>query len=305
MSDIKWIKFYVNMFDNRKIRFIDTLPERDAILVIWFKLMALAGLINDGGEVYLTREIPYTDELLSAQFNRPLNTVRLALKTFEQLEMIEIVDDILQLTNWQEYQGSEQLDRIKELGKIRQKNFRDRKRITAKNDSNVTRNVTESLRVTQGVTHDVTQSNAVDKIREEEDKNTLLRECNAPAPARESVTEGDMMLMLGEYGNVFLKTDEYLQLQEDFPDDYNDRIDNLSRYMKSKGVNYDDHYATIRKWAIEDAKKKTSKGSGGGSSNAFNKYDGQREYTSDEYADLELAMRKRRAGDPGEGDNHD
>lgn len=298
MSDIKWIKFYVNMFDNRKIRFIDTLPERDAILVIWFKLMALAGLINDGGEVYLTREIPYTDELLSAQFNRPLNTVRLALKTFEQLEMIEIVDDILQLTNWQEYQGSEQLDRIKELGKIRQKNFRDRKRITAKNDSNVTRNVTESLRVTQGVTHDVTQSNAVDKIRKEEDKNTLLRECDAPAPARESVTEGDMMLMLGEYGNVFLKQDEYLQLQEDFPDDYNDRIDNLSRYMKSKGVNYDDHYATIRKWAIEDAKKKTSKGSGGGSSNAFNKYDGQREYTPEEYDELELAMRNRRAGDP-------
>lgn len=291
MSDIKWIKFYVNMFDNRKIRFIDTLPERDAILVIWFKLMALAGLINDGGEVYLTREIPYTDELLSAQFNRPLNTVRLALKTFEQLEMIEIVDDILQLTNWQEYQGSEQLDRIKELGKIRQKNFRDRKRITAKNDSNVTRNVTESLRVTQGVTHDVTQSNAVDKIREEEDKNTLLRECNAPAPARES--------LFGPYENVKLTEEELEALKKDFPDAWLDMIANLSTYMQTHGAEYADHDAIMRKWAAEDAKKKkTGKGSGGGSSNAFNKYDGQREYTSDEYADLELAMRKRRAGDP-------
>ena len=302
MAGIKWIKFYVNTFDNRKIRFIDTLPEADAILVIWFKLMALAGMINDGGEVYLTREIPYTDELLSSQFNRPLNTVRLALRTLEQLEMIEIIDDVLQLRNWQEYQGSEQIDHAKELGKIRQKAYRDRKRIAAKNDSNVTRNVTEALRVTQGVTHDVTQSNAVEEEKEKEkNKNTPLRECNAPAPARENVTQDEMVIFLGEYGNVIMKPEEYLQLQEDFPDDYKDRIDNLSRYMKSKGVDYDDHYATIRKWAIEDAKK--NKTGSGGKANAFSSYDGQREYTSDEYADLELAMRKRRAGDPEKGES--
>ena len=299
MAGIKWIKFYVNTFDNRKIRFIDTLPEADAILVIWFKLMALAGMINDGGEVYLTREIPYTDELLSSQFNRPLNTVRLALRTLEQLEMIEIIDDVLQLRNWQEYQGSEQIDHAKELGKIRQKAYRDRKRIAAKNDSNVTRNVTEALRVTQGVTHDVTQSNAVDEEKEKEkNKNTPLRECNAHTPARESVTDDELVIFLGEYGNVIMKPEEFLQLQEDFPNDYKDRIDNLSRYMKSKGVDYDDHYATIRKWAIEDAKK--NKTGSGGKSGAFS-YDGQREYTSDEYADLELKMRQRRTGATEDG----
>lgn len=303
MAGIKWIKFYVNTFDNRKIRFIDTLPEADAILVIWFKLMALAGMINDGGEVYLTREIPYTDELLSSQFNRPLNTVRLALRTLEQLEMIEIIDDVLQLRNWQEYQGSEQIDHAKELGKIRQKAYRDRKRIAAKNDSNVTRNVTEALRVTQGVTHDVTQSNAVEEEKEKEkNKNTPLRECNAPAPARESVTQDEMVIFLGEYGNVIMKPDEFLQLQEDFPNDYKERIDNLSRYMKSKGVDYDDHYATIRKWAIEDAKK--AKRGSGGSSNAFSNYEGQREYTSEEYDELELKMRQRRTGDPENGGKH-
>ena len=107
-----------------------------------------------------------------------------------------------------------------------------------------------------------------------------------------------MVIFLGEYGNVIMKPDEYLQLQEDFPDDYKDRIDNLSRYMKSKGVDYDDHYATIRKWAIEDAKK--NKNGSGGKSSAFS-YDGQREYTSDEYADLELKMRQRRTGTPEDG----
>lgn len=294
MTDIKWIKFYVNMFDNRKIRFIDTLPERDAILVIWFKLLALAGLINDGGEVYLTREIPYTDELLSAQFNRPLNTVRLALRTFEQLEMIEIVDDILQLTNWQEYQGSEQLERIKELGKIRQKAFRDRKRITAKNDSNVTRNVTNNAKVTQGVTQDVTQSNAVEENRKELEKNTLLRECNAPAH------EEPVMIVCGEYGNVFLTPEQLNGLKNDF-EDYSEKIDNLSYYMKCQGVEYADHDATIRKWAAEDAKKAKH---GSGKKNAMT-YDGQREYTPEEYEELELKMRMRGSEDPEKGDQND
>ena len=40
--------------------------------------------------IYFTQDIPYTDEMLASEFNRPLQTVRLALKTFEQFGMIEI-----------------------------------------------------------------------------------------------------------------------------------------------------------------------------------------------------------------------
>ena len=49
MSEVKWIKVSVDMFTNRKIRMIESMENGDALLVIWFKLLTLAGQINDGG----------------------------------------------------------------------------------------------------------------------------------------------------------------------------------------------------------------------------------------------------------------
>ena len=83
MADVKWIKIAVDMFDNRKIKQIGSMPEGDSLLLMWVQLLCLAGNVNDGGFIYLTKEIPYTDEMLATQFNKPISTVRLALKTFK------------------------------------------------------------------------------------------------------------------------------------------------------------------------------------------------------------------------------
>ena len=56
MADVKWIKIATGIFDNRKIKQIETLPDKDAILVIWFKLLCLAGNLNDNGfNIFYTR----------------------------------------------------------------------------------------------------------------------------------------------------------------------------------------------------------------------------------------------------------
>lgn len=52
----------------------------------------------------------------------------------------------------------------------------------------------------------------------------------------------------GTFGNVRLSDREYEKLQERFPDDYEDRINALSEYMRSKHKTYSDHYATILSW---------------------------------------------------------
>ena len=95
MTNVKWIKLATDIFDNRKIKLIERMPDGDSLIVIWLKLLCLAGTVNDSGLVYLTREVPYTDEMLAATFDRPLTTVRLALQTFERFDMIETVNDIL------------------------------------------------------------------------------------------------------------------------------------------------------------------------------------------------------------------
>jgi predicted phage replisome organizer len=90
-SDVKWIKICSDIFDDEKIMLIENLPSADSIIVIWFKLLCLAGKNNNSGVFILNDKIAYTDEMLATVFRRDINTVRLALKTFENYGMIEIV----------------------------------------------------------------------------------------------------------------------------------------------------------------------------------------------------------------------
>lgn len=114
MGEVKWIKVSTDMFEsNRKIKQIELMPEGDTILVIWLKLLLLAGNVNDGGNIYLTPEIPYTDEMLANELRRPLATVRMALSLFERFGMIEIIDDILHLSSWEKYQNTDRLAEIR------------------------------------------------------------------------------------------------------------------------------------------------------------------------------------------------
>lgn len=52
----------------------------------------------------------------------------------------------------------------------------------------------------------------------------------------------------GVDANVLLTDEEYEKLKNEFPDDYEQRIDDLSLYLSSKGKTYKNHLATIRNW---------------------------------------------------------
>lgn len=129
MAEVKWIKITTDIFDNRKIRQIESMPDGDALVVIWLKLLILAGIVNDGGAVYFTQDIPYTDQLLATQFGRPLHTVQLALATFRKFGMIEIVDDIIMVSNWEKYQNVGGMERIREQNRIRKQKQREREKM--------------------------------------------------------------------------------------------------------------------------------------------------------------------------------
>lgn len=147
MSGMVWIKITTDVFDDEAIKLIDAMPERDAILVIWFKLLCLAGANCGNGVMVFKDRVPYTDEMLSNIFHRPLNTVRLAMDTFTKFGMIERIDDTYIIPLWDKYQGSEKLDRIREQNAARQRRFKERQRqklidVSAGEDtSNVTNNV--------------------------------------------------------------------------------------------------------------------------------------------------------------------
>lgn len=153
MADVKWIKIIVDIFDDEKIRLIETLPDSDTILIIWFKLITMAGKCNDNGIIYLTREIPYNEEMLSTIMRRPINTIRLALNEFRKLGMIDVKNDFIALLNWEKHQSLDKMEKIQSDTRLRVQKHREKQK--------------ELCNVT------VTKSNATeeDKIRLEEDKN--------------------------------------------------------------------------------------------------------------------------------------
>ena len=79
----------------------------------------------------------------------------------------------------------------------------------------------------------------------------VIEEAAPPKPIRHKY---------GLYKNVLLTDEDYAKIQEEFPHDYSERIENLSAYMASHGKSYKNHLATIRNWAKKDKPQGRSKG---------------------------------------------
>ncbi|MBN3376429.1 hypothetical protein CF087_21580, partial [Clostridium botulinum] len=122
---VKWIKIVTDIFDDEKILLIENMPEADSIIVIWFKLLCLAGKMNNSGVFMLNEKIAYTDEMLATIFRRPLNTVRLAINTFQQFGMIEVIDNVITIPNWSKHQTLDQLEERKEYMREYMKGYRE------------------------------------------------------------------------------------------------------------------------------------------------------------------------------------
>ncbi|MDU7363000.1 phage replisome organizer N-terminal domain-containing protein [Clostridium sp.] len=165
MAEVKWIKLNTDMFDNAKIKYLRTLPEGDKIVLIWVMLLAKAGKCNANGYIFLTENIPYTQEMLAAEFDFEITTIQLALTSLMRLGMINLDESSFYVTGWDEHQNIEGLEKIREQNRIRQAKRREKQKLLS---SNVTGNVT------------VTDSNAIDKEEErdkerEEDKDKNIK----------------------------------------------------------------------------------------------------------------------------------
>jgi len=240
MPEVKWIKITTDMFDDEKIKLLEAMPDADMLLVIWVKLICQAGKVNANGYIFLSENLPYTEEQFATIFNRPVNTIRLALQAFRKLEMISIDDDgTILLPNFSKHQNTEGLEKIREQTRLRVSKHR---LLKASNDNVTSSNVT------------VTQQNRIDKNRI--DKNKTI---------------------FGEFNNVLLSDNELTKLQEKFGAmKAHQLIENLSEGIASKGYKYKDHYATILSWARRDEQKG---GGNGVNQGHFEEAKGNKPYT--------------------------
>lgn len=134
MSDVKWIKITTDIFDDEKILLIESLPDADAIIVIWFKLLCLAGKMNNSGVFMMNNRIAFTDKMLATIFRRKESTVQLALSTFAAYGMIEVIDDVITIPNWGKHQNLDSIESKNEYMREYMKEYRKKqKKLTGNN----------------------------------------------------------------------------------------------------------------------------------------------------------------------------
>ena len=140
-----WIKLSTATFDDEKIRIIETLPDGKTILVIWLKLLCLAGKTDNDGVFRLTKNIPYNEDLLANVLRENVATVRFALKTFIDMEMMEKIEGAYALSNWTKYQSETgAIEAAKAKKHERQKRWREKQKSLLLQGTSGKRDVSET-----------------------------------------------------------------------------------------------------------------------------------------------------------------
>jgi predicted phage replisome organizer len=129
MADVKWIKITTDIFNDEKILLIESLPDSYAIITVWFKLLCLAGKMNNSGVFMMNNRVAYTDKMLATIFRMKDSTVQMALQTFESFGMIEIVDGVITIPNWGKHQNLDQMESRKEFMRNYMRGYREKQKM--------------------------------------------------------------------------------------------------------------------------------------------------------------------------------
>lgn len=132
MGEVKWVKVSIDMFDNRKIKYLRGLPEGNNIVLIWVMLLTLAGRCNSNGYIFLTENIPYTPAMLANELGFPESTILVAMKALESMGMISRNEEnTLLIPGWEEHQNVAALEQIRASNRKRQARYREQAKIEA------------------------------------------------------------------------------------------------------------------------------------------------------------------------------
>lgn len=234
MSDVKWIKITTDLFDDEKIILIETLPDSYAIIVVWIKLLCLAGKMNNSGVFLMNDSLPYTEKMLATIFRMKESTVSLALQTFEQFGMIEKVEGVITIPNWGKHQSLEKLEARRKYQREYHREYRKRQKLLAEGSKDALDDESKSLR----------------KCLRKDDVNTLDKNKKEDIDKENYHTQGKVPC--GKLENVYLTQEQLDELYKLIPSQADGYIERFGRYKSMKAIESHDDYAWIRGWMDED-----------------------------------------------------
>jgi len=93
MKRYYWFKLKTDFFDSDEIRLIEQQENGSRYIVFWLRLLLKAISAEDPGTLLFKPGLPYTADILAATTQTDIDTVRSAMKLFQQLGMLEIGED--------------------------------------------------------------------------------------------------------------------------------------------------------------------------------------------------------------------
>lgn len=131
MTDVKWIKMPIDFFEQMSARVIMNMQKGEKILLIWIKLLCLAGRANRGGAILSEGGRGINAKMLPMVLGEDDVVVSNAVVTLKRLGIIKEQRGAIYLIGFDEEQSLEELNRQKELTRARVKRYRERKRAEA------------------------------------------------------------------------------------------------------------------------------------------------------------------------------
>lgn len=230
MSDNRkyyYLKLKENFYNSETMVILESM--QDGLLYSNLLLKMYLMSLKSGGILMLNDHLPHTPQTIATFTRHQVGTVERALKVFLEFGLVEI------LTDGAYYMADIQLL----IGQSSTEGERKKKeRMRLKRQKLLPSDGADICPpYSQG---DICPPEIRDKRLDIRDKEN--REC-VGTPA------------YGRYQNVFLTDDELTELQKELPALWQTYVDRLSEYMASTGKQYQNHAATIRRWAAEDRKK--------------------------------------------------
>lgn len=254
-----WIKLSTATFDDEKIRIIETLPDGKTILVIWLKLLCLAGKTDNDGVFRLTKNIPYNEDLLANVLRENVATVRFALKTFIDMEMMEKIEGAYALSNWTKYQSETgAIEAAKAKKHERQKRWREKQKSLLLQGTSGKRDVSETS-PRQSV--DAEKTPTEEELEEEVDKEKDIYSSSCSSNTKQrKVKDGHSAVSDFYIHNIRPTPSEYeLNCLLDLADEYSDEwtIEALKETIKGggRGLRYTEKI--LERWKAEGYKSRS------------------------------------------------
>lgn len=238
-----FLKLKEDFFRSREMIVLESMTDGILYSNLLLKMYLLS--LQYEGYLMLNDGIPLNTEMLSHITNHEIGTVERGIKLLMEMGMVELMED----------GGFFMTDIPKLIGQSTLE--ADRKALERRAVHTLSEDCPKSVRVLSKNRPTEYRDKSIenrDKILEGE----RIEDKNAPTPP----SHPPEYKYYGKYSNVELSEEQFKDLSEKYPDDYERMIKHFSEYMHSHGKDYHNHYDTILRWKQEDEENEKNKDTG-------------------------------------------